>query len=318
MYSGFCCWINTCVTLSPISSSLIQSLVYLPDFAFFNVSCQLFHKLFPFHPVDNGPPVFSTVAKECLAVQAERHTCNRKHTIVTVWTAASFPVQWGRNRYRGDDEKDQHAVREGAGRLRSKTDDFLAKWKSSWCLAGNCGKCFQPTKCCDSQNKTGSDQYCYPARVSNVHSSTNSVKDTCVWFNSRGPTGNHEICTVPTRWTVWVTDGPHVHTPTWPPPCNGRPGFIKGWMTLNTERKFWRSWAGLWLVNSGELTNPLWVWEHLLSCKTLKHHSVITVINGDDGVLMSTLEGATSLSSQLADNYDRPQYYHNDSSTSRV
>lgn len=45
---------------------------------------------------------------------------------------------------------------------------------------------------------------------------------------------------------------------------------------------------------------------------------MITAINGDDGVLMSILMSATSLSSQLADNYDRPQYYHNDSSISTV
>lgn len=57
---------------------------------------------------------------------------------------------------------------------------------------------------------------------------------------------------------------------------------------------------------------------HTPCCKTLKHHSVITAINGDDGVLMSTLTSATSLGSQLADNYDSPQYYHNDSSTSRA
>jgi len=43
-------------------------------------------------------------------------------------------------------------------------------------------------------------------------------------------------------------------------------------------------------------------------------HSVITAISGDDGVLMSILASATSLGSQLADNYDRPRYYHNDSS----
>lgn len=44
-------------------------------------------------------------------------------------------------------------------------------------------------------------------------------------------------------------------------------------------------------------------------------HSVITAINGDDGVLMSILMSATSLGSQLADNYDRPQYHYNESST---
>lgn len=58
---------------------------------------------------------------------------------------------------------------------------------------------------------------------------------------------------------------------------------------------------------------------HTHSCKTLKpHHSMITAISGDDGVLMSILMSATSLGSQLADNYDRPWYYHNDSSVSTV
>lgn len=45
---------------------------------------------------------------------------------------------------------------------------------------------------------------------------------------------------------------------------------------------------------------------------------MITAINGYDGALMSILTSATSLGSQLADNYDGPQYYHNDSSVSRV
>lgn len=48
------------------------------------------------------------------------------------------------------------------------------------------------------------------------------------------------------------------------------------------------------------------------------HHSMITAISGDDGVLMSILMSTTSLGSQLADNYDRPRYYHNDSSVSAV
>lgn len=46
-----------------------------PDFTLFNVARQLLHKLLPFHPVDDRPPVFSAVAKEGLAVQAEGHTC---------------------------------------------------------------------------------------------------------------------------------------------------------------------------------------------------------------------------------------------------
>lgn len=54
------------------------------------------------------------------------------------------------------------------------------------------------------------------------------------------------------------------------------------------------------------------------SCKTLKHHSEITAIHGADGVLMSTQMSTTSLGSQLADHYDRPQYYHNHNSISRV
>lgn len=45
---------------------------------------------------------------------------------------------------------------------------------------------------------------------------------------------------------------------------------------------------------------------------------MIIAISGDDGVLMSILMSATSLGSQLADNYDRPWYYHNDSSVSTV
>lgn len=57
---------------------------------------------------------------------------------------------------------------------------------------------------------------------------------------------------------------------------------------------------------------------HTPSCKTLKRQSVITAISGDDGVLMSTLTSATSLGSQLADNYERPQSYHNDSSMRRA
>lgn len=52
------------------------------------------------------------------------------------------------------------------------------------------------------------------------------------------------------------------------------------------------------------------------SCKTLKspHHAVIKAIRDDDEVLMSILMDASSLGSQLPDKYDRPQYYHNDSS----
>ena len=57
--------------------------VYLPDFTFFNMSCKLFHKLFSFHPVDDGPPVLSTVAKKCFAVQTERHTCKNKIQLCT-------------------------------------------------------------------------------------------------------------------------------------------------------------------------------------------------------------------------------------------
>lgn len=56
----------------------VQLPVYLPDFAFFNMSCKLFHKLFSFHPVDDGPPVLSAVAKKRFAVQTERHTCKNK------------------------------------------------------------------------------------------------------------------------------------------------------------------------------------------------------------------------------------------------
>ena len=53
--------------------------------------------------------------------------------------------------------------------------------------------------------------------------------------------------------------------------------------------------------------------------RTLKPHpAVITAISGDDGILMSILMNATSLGSQLADNYDRPQYYHNGGSISSV
>lgn len=57
---------------------------------------------------------------------------------------------------------------------------------------------------------------------------------------------------------------------------------------------------------------------HTLLLRPWNHHSVITAIIGDDGVLMSILMSATSSGSQLADNYDRPQYYHNDGSISTV
>lgn len=45
---------------------------------------------------------------------------------------------------------------------------------------------------------------------------------------------------------------------------------------------------------------------------------MITAINSDDGVLTSILMGATSLGSQLADNYDRPGYRHDDGSVRTV
>lgn len=53
------------------------SLMLLPDFTFFDVSCKFFHKLLSFHPVDNRLFIFSTVAKKCLAIQTQGHSCNK-------------------------------------------------------------------------------------------------------------------------------------------------------------------------------------------------------------------------------------------------
>lgn len=59
----------------------------VPDFTFFNVTCQLLHKLLPFHPVDDrsGLPA---VAEEGLTVQTEGHTWNDKEgRTATYWSA---------------------------------------------------------------------------------------------------------------------------------------------------------------------------------------------------------------------------------------
>lgn len=64
----------------------------LPDFTFFDVSCKFFHKLLSFHPVDNRLFIFSTVAKKCLAVQTQGHSCNKnsKRQIFPTWYLRSL------------------------------------------------------------------------------------------------------------------------------------------------------------------------------------------------------------------------------------
>lgn len=92
------------VSCFPLDNPFYLMPMLLPEFTFFYVSCKFLHELFSFHPVDDGPPVFSTVAKKCPAVQTERHSWNTKHSTVS----------------------DQH---EGNNNLEPKTPDWKVKVK---------------------------------------------------------------------------------------------------------------------------------------------------------------------------------------------
>lgn len=60
-------------------------------------------------------------------------------------------------------------------------------------------------------------------------------------------------------------------------------------------------------------------YSHTSSCKTLKPPLCdYRLQSGDDGALMIILTSATSLGSQLADHYDGPLHYPNDSSISTL
>lgn len=95
------------------------------------------------------------------------------------------------------------------------------------------------------------------------------------WLNSRGPTGNILEIMKSAQFTLdilWESQMDH--------------------MTIRPHD----------LHPLPHLHKRIHTCSHTPCCKTLKHHSVITAIKGDDGVLMSTLTSATSLGSQLADN----------------